>query len=114
MTFIDDACEHRARSAARLSRLFLHIRARRGLSQEQVAHAAGIAVVTYRELEHGHSNGGESSNPTLETLTRDSPHSKSISATWPLLTTPRAPFSAVSWGPGRRRRTKRPKSGSSL
>ncbi|ACV78456.1 transcriptional regulator, XRE family [Nakamurella multipartita DSM 44233] len=39
-----------------------------GLSQERVAHAAGISTFTYRKLEKGESNPGSSANPRLRTL----------------------------------------------
>lgn len=39
-----------------------------GLSQERVAHAAGISTFTYRKLEKGESNPGTSANPRLRTL----------------------------------------------
>ena len=39
-----------------------------GLSQEKVAHAAGISTYTYRKLEHGLSNPGSPANPRLRTL----------------------------------------------
>ncbi len=39
-----------------------------GLSQERVAHAAGISTFTYRKLEKGESNPGTPSNPRLKTL----------------------------------------------
>lgn len=39
-----------------------------GLSQERVAHAAGISTFTYRKLEKGESNPGTSANPRLKTL----------------------------------------------
>lgn len=43
-------------------------RQRSGLSQEKVAHAAGISAYTYRKLEHGESNPGTPANPRLRTL----------------------------------------------
>jgi len=46
---------HRARVAA-------------SLSQERVAHAAGISGFTYRKLEKGESNPGTAANPRLQTL----------------------------------------------
>ncbi|MDR1153049.1 MAG: helix-turn-helix domain-containing protein [Bifidobacteriaceae bacterium] len=46
---------HRARIAARLS-------------QERLAHAAGISAFTYRKLEHGQSNPGTPANPRIHTL----------------------------------------------
>ncbi|MDR1294884.1 MAG: helix-turn-helix domain-containing protein [Bifidobacteriaceae bacterium] len=46
---------HRARIAAQLS-------------QERLAHAAGISAFTYRKLEHGQSNPGTPANPRIHTL----------------------------------------------
>jgi len=43
-------------------------RAARGISQERVAHAAGISSYTYRKLEKGDSNPGSPANPRLMTL----------------------------------------------
>jgi transcriptional regulator with XRE-family HTH domain len=43
-------------------------RARRGLSQERLAHAAGLSTFTYRKLEKGASNPGTPANPRLHTL----------------------------------------------
>jgi transcriptional regulator with XRE-family HTH domain len=43
-------------------------RARRGFSQEAVAHAAGLSTFTYRKLEKGESNPGTPANPRLRTL----------------------------------------------
>ncbi len=43
-------------------------RARRGLSQERVAGAAGLSAFTYRKLEKGQSNPGTPANPRLRTL----------------------------------------------
>ncbi|MDR1426926.1 MAG: helix-turn-helix domain-containing protein [Bifidobacteriaceae bacterium] len=48
---------HRARIAA-------------SLSQERLAHAAGVSVFTYRKLEHGQSNPGTPANPRIQTLVR--------------------------------------------
>lgn len=39
-----------------------------GLSQERIAHAAGISTFTYRKLEKGESNPGTPANPQLRTL----------------------------------------------
>jgi len=44
------------------------LRQKSGLSQEQVAQAAGIATYSYRKLEHGESNPGRPGNPRLSTL----------------------------------------------
>ncbi|MDQ1123247.1 helix-turn-helix domain-containing protein [Microbacterium trichothecenolyticum] len=46
----------------------LRARAEKRLSQEQVAHAAGLATFTYRKLEKGESNPGTAANPRLRTL----------------------------------------------
>lgn len=43
-------------------------RARRALSQERVAAAAGISTFTYRKLEKGESNPGTPANPRLRNL----------------------------------------------
>lgn len=43
-------------------------RKERSLSQERVAHAAGISAFTYRKLEKGESNPGTPANPRLRTL----------------------------------------------
>lgn len=43
-------------------------RATSGLSQERVAHAAGVSTFTYRKLEKGESNPGTPANPRLRTL----------------------------------------------
>ncbi len=39
-----------------------------GLSQEELAHAAGITRSHYQQLEKGHSRPGRSANPSLRTL----------------------------------------------
>lgn len=44
------------------------LRAERGISQERLAHAAGISTFTYRKLEKGESNPGTPANPRLRTL----------------------------------------------
>lgn len=44
------------------------VRHRRGLSQEQVAHSAGIAVSTYTRLECHSSRG--TANPTVSTMSK--------------------------------------------
>lgn len=43
-------------------------RAARGLSQEKVAHRAGIAANTYQRFEKGESRPGTPMNPRLDTL----------------------------------------------
>lgn len=45
-------------------------RTQKGLSQEQVAFSAGIAVQTYSCLERGRSPAGGDANPTLDTILR--------------------------------------------
>lgn len=46
----------------------LRARQARGLSQEAVAHAAGIAGYTYQKFEKGESRPGTPMNPRLVTL----------------------------------------------
>lgn len=46
----------------------LRARAQKKMSQEHVAHAAGLATFTYRKLEKGESNPGTAANPRLRTL----------------------------------------------
>lgn len=46
----------------------LQAREASGLSQERLAHAAGISTFTYRKLEKGESNPGTPANPRLKTL----------------------------------------------
>lgn len=43
-------------------------RQRRGLSQERVAHLAGVAGFTYQKFEKGESRPGVAMNPRLQTL----------------------------------------------
>jgi transcriptional regulator with XRE-family HTH domain len=40
----------------------------KGLSQERLAHEAGIALFTYQKMEKGESNPGKPANPTLRVL----------------------------------------------
>ncbi|QCQ17329.1 MULTISPECIES: helix-turn-helix transcriptional regulator [Microbacterium] len=54
--------------ARRLGVNLRQARARRGISQERAAHAAGISAFTYRKLERGESNPGTPANPRLRTL----------------------------------------------
>lgn len=54
--------------AAELGAALSRARARRGMSQEAVAHAAGLSTFTYRKLEKGESNPGSPANPRLRTL----------------------------------------------
>ena len=44
------------------------LRVAAGLSQEYVAHQAGLAVYTYRKFEKGESKPGTAANPGLYTL----------------------------------------------
>lgn len=46
----------------------LRAREAKGLSQERVAHAAGIAAYTYQKFEKGESRPGTPMNPRLTTL----------------------------------------------
>jgi len=46
----------------------LRARQAKGLSQERVAHAAGIASYTYQKFEKGESKPGTPMNPRLTTL----------------------------------------------
>lgn len=46
----------------------LRARQRTGLSQERVAHAAGISSFTYQKFEKGESRPGAPMNPRLTTL----------------------------------------------
>ncbi len=43
-------------------------RLRAGLTQERVAHAAGLSTFTYQKLEKGESNPGTAANPRMQTL----------------------------------------------
>lgn len=52
----------------RLGIALARARAARGLSQERLAHAAGLSTFTYRKLEKGESNPGTPANPRLRTL----------------------------------------------
>lgn len=45
-----------------------NLRRERGLSQESVAHRAGIALYTYQKFEKGESKPGTPMNPTYHTL----------------------------------------------
>lgn len=54
--------------ARELGARMLRARAAKKMSQEQVAHAAGLATFTYRKLEKGESNPGTAANPRLHTL----------------------------------------------
>jgi transcriptional regulator with XRE-family HTH domain len=54
--------------AEELSRTLRSLRRKRGLSQEAVAHAAGLTAYTYQKFEHGESRPGTPMNPGLKTL----------------------------------------------
>ncbi|MEX0152176.1 MULTISPECIES: helix-turn-helix domain-containing protein [Microbacterium] len=54
--------------ARELGLALLRARGEKRLSQEQVAHDAGISTFTYRKLEKGESNPGTPANPRLRTL----------------------------------------------
>lgn len=43
-------------------------RSAKGLSQERLAHEAGIALFTYQKMEKGESNPGDPANPTVRVL----------------------------------------------
>ena len=59
-----DYRDHSRRLAYRLRELRLE----RGLSQEGVAHRAGLALYTYQKFEKGESKPGCPMNPTYHTL----------------------------------------------
>jgi transcriptional regulator with XRE-family HTH domain len=63
-----DANEAWVKYAASLGTALARARTTRGLSQEDVAYAAGIAAYSYRKLEKGESNPGTPGNPRLRTL----------------------------------------------
>lgn len=52
----------------RLAYRLRDLRRERGLSQEAVAHRAGIALYTYQKFEKGESKPGTPMNPTYHTL----------------------------------------------
>ncbi len=54
--------------AAGLGHRLLRARQARGLSQERVAHEAGISAYTYQKFEKGESKPGTPLNPRLTTL----------------------------------------------
>lgn len=54
--------------ADEVGRRLFEARAARGLSQERVAHLAGIAGFTYQKFEKGESRPGTPMNPRLTTL----------------------------------------------
>ena len=53
-----------------LSLTLQRLRSASGLSQEAVAHAAGLTGYTYQKFEHGESRPGAPMNPGLKTLIR--------------------------------------------
>lgn len=57
-------------AASKLAAIFRSARHKLGASQEEVAHAAGLAVPTYSALERGETATGELANPTLDTVMR--------------------------------------------
>ena len=74
---LPDGAGHRGRSAVdegwaafaqQLGENLLRARKSAGLSQERLANAAGISVLTYRRLEHGASHPPAVANPRLRTL----------------------------------------------
>lgn len=54
--------------SAKLAQRLRVLRSERGLSQESVAHAAGISAYTYQKFEKGESKPGTPMNPRLFTL----------------------------------------------
>ncbi|MBM6676857.1 helix-turn-helix transcriptional regulator [Olsenella uli] len=54
--------------ATRLGYRLRDLRRERGLSQETVAHRAGLALYTYQKFEKGESKPGTPMNPTYHTL----------------------------------------------
>jgi transcriptional regulator with XRE-family HTH domain len=65
---MSDAPDPWTEFARELGVRMLRARAEKKMSQEQVAHAAGLATFTYRKLEKGESNPGTAANPRLRTL----------------------------------------------
>ena len=54
--------------SAKLAQRLRVLRSERGMSQESVAHAAGISAYTYQKFEKGESKPGTPMNPRLFTL----------------------------------------------
>lgn len=54
--------------AAELGRALQRRRLERGLSQEQVAYAAGLSRYTYQKYEQGVSRPGSPANPSVRSL----------------------------------------------
>ncbi len=72
MTPLTEA-EHRCRrhiAGMQFADVIRHKRAALGMSQEQVAHQAGLSVYAYSSLERGRSPSGGDANPTLDTVLR--------------------------------------------
>ncbi|WP_409264126.1 helix-turn-helix domain-containing protein [Microbacterium aquimaris] len=57
-------------TAVALGRVFREARHSLRASQEEVAHAAGLAVPTYSALERGETATGRTANPTMDTVLR--------------------------------------------
>ena len=55
-------------SSPQLGRRLQRTRITKGLSQESLAHAAGISTYTYQKFEKGESRPGTPMNPRLRTL----------------------------------------------
>lgn len=60
----------RRKLSGSIGRAWQTARLERGMSQEEVASAAGIATYTYGCLERAASSDGPEVNPTLDTLIR--------------------------------------------
>ena len=54
--------------SGKLAQRFRILRERTGLSQEVVAHRAGLSTYTYQKFEKGESSPGNPMNPRLNTL----------------------------------------------
>lgn len=57
-----------ARYSAEIGRSLHRARVARGLSQEDLAYAAGLSRYTYQKFEKGESRPGDPANPHLRTL----------------------------------------------
>jgi transcriptional regulator with XRE-family HTH domain len=68
MAQIPNNPEERAAYAREFGLRLQRLRMQRGLSQEKVAHVAGISTFTYQKFEKGESNPGSPLNPKLFTL----------------------------------------------
>lgn len=74
--------------AAEMGMRLARARASTGLSQERIAHAAGISTYTYQKFEKGESKPGTPMNPRLSTLLAlskalDLPLDELIPEPWP-------------------------------